>query len=133
VAKVRRGLAIAIDYGHLTGDRPPGGSLTGYRDGRQVPPVPDGSCDLTAHVAMDSLGGSLLRQRDALRSLGVSGERPPRELATTDPARYLRELAAASEAGELLDRHGLGAFWWSITRIGLPSGHNSDPLDLDHR
>jgi SAM-dependent MidA family methyltransferase len=133
VAKVRRGLAIAIDYGHLAGDRPGGGSLTGYRNGRQVPPVPDGSCDLTAHVAMDSLGGSLVRQRDALRSLGVSGERPPRELATTDPARYLGELAAASEAGELLDRHGLGAFWWSVTRIGLPSGHDGDPLDLDHR
>jgi SAM-dependent MidA family methyltransferase len=133
VAKVRRGLAIAVDYGHLAGARPEGGSLTGYRDGRQVPPVPDGSCDLTAHVAMDSLGGSLVRQRDALGSLGVSGVRPPRELASADPARYLRELAAASEAAELLDRHGLGAFWWSVTRIGLPSRHDGDPLDLDQR
>jgi SAM-dependent MidA family methyltransferase len=123
VSRVDAGLAVAIDYGHLAAHRPPAGTLTGYRDGRQVLPVPDGSCDLTAHVAMDSLGGSSLTQRDALRRLGVTGARPPRELASADPARYLRELAWCSEAGELLDPGGLGGFWWSVTAVGCP-----DPL-----
>ena len=52
---VRAG-AGRVDYGHARADRPAAGTLTGYREGRQVAPVPDGSCDLTAHVAMDSLG-----------------------------------------------------------------------------
>ncbi|HKT03622.1 MAG TPA: SAM-dependent methyltransferase, partial [Rugosimonospora sp.] len=82
VSTVERGLAVAVDYGHLREDRPLLGTLTGYRGGRQVPPVPDGSCDLTAHVAFDAVaaatpGGTLLRQREALRALGVSGARPP--------------------------------------------------------
>lgn len=115
--RVRRGLAVALDYGHVAGERPPGGTLTGYRDGRQVPPVPDGSCDLTAHVAMDSLlspGAVLRRQRDVLRALGVSGRLPPRELATTDPAGYLRALSSASRAAELIAPDGLGSFYWLL-------------------
>ena len=35
-------------------DRPRAGSLAGYRSGRRVDPVPDGSCDITSHVALDS-------------------------------------------------------------------------------
>ncbi len=54
IGHVQRGLAVAIDYGHRRDDRPPAGTLTGYRDGRQVRPVPDGSCDITAHVALDA-------------------------------------------------------------------------------
>ena len=115
--RVRRGLALAVDYGHVAGARPPGGTLTGYRDGRQVPPVPDGSCDLTAHVAMDSLlgpGAVLRRQRDVLRGLGISGGLPPRELATADPAGYLRALSSASRAAELTAPDGLGSFYWLL-------------------
>ncbi|EXG79380.1 SAM-dependent methyltransferase [Cryptosporangium arvum] len=119
--RVRRGLAVAVDYGHVAGARPAGGTLTGYRDGRQVPPVPDGSCDLTAHVAMDSLapGAVLRRQRDVLRALGVSGGLPPRELASADPARYLRALGSASRAAELLAPDGLGSFYWLLGEHGL--------------
>ena len=66
-----RDSALAVDYGHVAADRPGGGTLTGYADGGQVAPVPDGSCDLTAHVAMDSLSHDELHtQRDALRALG---------------------------------------------------------------
>jgi SAM-dependent MidA family methyltransferase len=54
VAALDEGVAVAIDYAHAVDTRPPYGSLTGYADGRQVPPVPDGSCDLTAHVALDA-------------------------------------------------------------------------------
>ena len=121
VATLRRGLALCVDYGHLRDARPPLGTLTGYRGGRQVPPVPDGECDLTAHVAMDSLGGTLLRQRDALRALGISGARPPLSLASTDPAGYVRALAAAGEAAELTDAAGLGAHFWLLEPVGIGS------------
>jgi SAM-dependent MidA family methyltransferase len=120
VARVRRGLAVAVDYGHLKTDRPPGGTLTGYRDGRQVPPIADGSCDLTAHVAMDAVadpGGELHRQRDVLRALGVTGARPPREQASSDPLGYLHALAAAGTGTELTDPAGLGGFWWLFNRV----------------
>ena len=32
-ARVRRGILLAVDYGHTAGDRPAGGTLTAYRDG----------------------------------------------------------------------------------------------------
>ncbi|MEU2074758.1 SAM-dependent methyltransferase [Streptomyces sp. NPDC013489] len=54
VASLSAGRAVAVDYGHVRGARPPFGSLTGFRAGREVPPVPDGGCDLTAHVALDA-------------------------------------------------------------------------------
>jgi SAM-dependent MidA family methyltransferase len=125
VSRVRRGAALAVDYGHLRADRPPVGTLTGFRDGRQVAPVPDGSCDVTAHVAMDAVavagGGSytLVTQREALKALGVDGARPPLDLARTDPAGYLRALSTAGSAAELLDRGGLGGHWWLLHAVGL--------------
>ena len=72
VARVRRGTLLAVDYGHTRGDRPAHGTLTAYRDGALVAPVPDGSCDLTAHVAVDALDhDEVTTQRTALRDLGV--------------------------------------------------------------
>jgi SAM-dependent MidA family methyltransferase len=121
VATVTRGLAVCVDYGHLRDNRPVLGTLTGYRGGRQLPPVPDGNCDLTAHVAVDALGGTILRQRDALRALGVSGVRPPLALASADPAAYVRALAAAGEAAELTDPAGLGGHFWVVEPIGIGS------------
>jgi SAM-dependent MidA family methyltransferase len=111
-------VAIAIDYGHVKSARPPYGTLTGFRSGQECSPQPDGTCDLTAHVALDSLGGTIVSQRDALRALGVSATRPPLELAQSDPMRYLSELSSAGEAAELLDPSGLGAFGWVWTAIG---------------
>jgi len=121
VSAVTRGLAVCVDYGHRRDERPVLGTLTGYRGGRQLPPVPDGGADLTAHVAVDSLGGRVLRQRDALRALGVSGERPPLALASTDPAAYVRALAAAGAAAELTDPAGLGGHFWVVEPIGIGS------------
>ncbi|AEN10712.1 MULTISPECIES: SAM-dependent methyltransferase [unclassified Streptomyces] len=121
VGSLAGGLAVAVDYAHVRAARPPFGTLTGFRSGREVPPVPDGSSDLTAHVALDAcaaatahLGGGaeLLDQRTALRELGVSGERPPLARASTDPAGYVRALASAGEAAELTARGGLGDFGW---------------------
>ncbi len=36
------------------GHPPPFGTLTGFREGRETAPVPDGTCDITAHVALDA-------------------------------------------------------------------------------
>ncbi|MEV0426974.1 SAM-dependent methyltransferase [Micromonospora sp. NPDC050495] len=134
VAHLDRGLALAVDYGHLRADRPVDGTLTGYRGGRQVPPVPDGSCDITAHVAIDSVASAgervarcaytLVSQREALRALGADGGRPPLSLASRDPAGYVRALADASVVAELTDPAGLGGHWWLRQPVGL----THDPL-----
>ncbi|MEU8257744.1 SAM-dependent methyltransferase [Micromonospora inaquosa] len=132
VRKISRGLAVAVDYGHLSGDRPVDGTLTGYRGGRQVHPVPDGSSDVTAHVAMDSVASagaavarcaySLVLQREELRALGADGGRPPLSLAGTDPVGYVRALTAASAVAELTDPAGLGGHWWLRQPVGIPLG-----------
>ncbi|MGN9778527.1 SAM-dependent methyltransferase [Micromonospora sp. H33] len=129
VGKVERGLALAVDYGHLRRGRPLDGSLAGYRGGRQVRPVPDGSCDVTAHVAMDSVASagervarcaySLVMQREALRALGADGGRPPLSRASADPVGYVRALAAASAVAELTDPAGLGGHWWLLQPVGV--------------
>ncbi|CAM5258076.1 hypothetical protein SALBM217S_09970 [Streptomyces griseoloalbus] len=54
VATLERGAAVAVDYAHGAGARPPFGTLTAFREGRETEPVPDGSRDLTAHVALDA-------------------------------------------------------------------------------
>ncbi|GAA2594041.1 SAM-dependent methyltransferase [Winogradskya consettensis] len=125
VSSVRRGSALAVDYGHLRTARPPLGTLTGFRGGRQVSPVPDGGSDLTAHVALDSAAAAagwaytIVSQRHALKALGVDGGRPPLELARTDPAGYLRALSAAGAAAELTDPDGLGGHWWLLHEVGI--------------
>ncbi|MEW2081971.1 SAM-dependent methyltransferase [Streptomyces sp. NPDC005283] len=125
VGTLEAGLAVAVDYAHALETRPPFGSLTGFRAGREVRPFPDGSCDITAHVALDAcaLPGARLRtQREELRDLGITGERPPLSLATSDPAAYVRALAGAGEAAELTARGGLGDFGWLVQRQPGPSG-----------
>ncbi|WP_443077223.1 SAM-dependent methyltransferase [Streptomyces sp. SP18CS02] len=163
VGTLTAGLAVAVDYAHAAGERPPFGTLTGFRGGQECRPVPDGSCDLTSHVALDACaeagavaasgtpprpaggparpappgptpppagparpasgaarapaGTELVRQREALRRLGVSGERPPLALASRDPAGYVRALAAAGEAAELTARGGLGDFTWLLQSV----------------
>jgi SAM-dependent MidA family methyltransferase len=125
VASVRRGVALCVDYGHRRADRPALGTLTGFRAGRQVPPVPDGGCDVTAHVAVDAVASAaghpyeMVTQRKALQALGIDGARPPLELARTDPAGYLRALTGAGAAAELIDPDGLGAHWWLWHEIGV--------------
>ncbi|MEU9573252.1 SAM-dependent methyltransferase [Streptomyces massasporeus] len=122
VATLGRGLAVAVDYAHTADTRPPFGTLTGFREGRETTPVPDGSCDITAHVALDACalpGGRVLPQCEALRTLGVTGARPPLTLASTDPAAYVRALASAGEAAELTAPGGLGDFGWLVQPVGV--------------
>jgi SAM-dependent MidA family methyltransferase len=132
VGRVRSGVLVAVDYGHTAAGRPTAGTLTGFRRGRQVPPVPDSSCDVTAHVAWEPVraageraagtAAGLRTQRDALLGLGVSGRRPALELARTDPAGYVAALAACSHAAELLDPAGLGSFGWLEQPVPGPRG-----------
>ena len=77
--------------------------------------MPDGSCDLTAHVAMDSLGAdSLTTQRAALHDLGLAAAAPPHDLAHADPAGYLAALARRSGLAALTESGGLGGFCCAV-------------------
>ncbi len=114
--RVGAGLLLAVDYAHTLATRPPLGTLSGYRSGRLVPPVPDGSCDVTAHVALDAVEdagraagafpGVLLRQDAALRALGTAPDSPG--------------------AQELLDDGGLGGFTWLLQGVGRPTPERLD-------
>ena len=119
VSRVSRGVVLAVDYGHTRATRPVAGSLTGFREGTQVSPVPDATCDLTAHVAIDSLGADhLSTQREAIHDLLGSAELPDHALSRTDPAGYLRALGRTNALATLTATHGLGGFWWAMTLRG---------------
>jgi SAM-dependent MidA family methyltransferase len=105
--RIGGGVLLAVDYAHSLATRPAVGTLSGYRAGRLVPPVPDGSCDVTAHVAMDAVAaagsaagaaaGTLVPQHASLRSLGVREDE--------------------QGADDLLDPTGLGGFTWLLQRV----------------
>lgn len=115
------GLLIAIDYGHTRQTRPRDGSLVAHAAGRQVPPRPDGSVNLSAGVAFDALDEAardagaermfLHRQRDVL-----AAEAPV--LTGQDP---LASLAARSRRHVLTAEHHLGSLWWSLHRVAAPT------------
>jgi SAM-dependent MidA family methyltransferase len=117
VGHVQRGVALAVDYAAVPA-RDVAGTLTGYRGGRQVLPVPDGSCDITAHVLMESCAAAvsagdstLTTQREALRQLGLSAARPA---YSGEASAYLESLSRVGDAAELLDESGLGGFAWLL-------------------
>lgn len=121
LSSLASGVALAVDYA-VDPTRDVAGTLTGYREGRQVAPVPDGTCDITAHVRMESCAAALsevptllTKQRDALHDLGLSGHRPA---YGGDAQAYLAALSRAGEAAELLDPHGLGGFAWLMHAKG---------------
>jgi SAM-dependent MidA family methyltransferase len=132
VARTRRGgLLLAVDYGHDAHGRPPEGSLSAFHGGRAVPPVPDGSCDLTTDVAVDAVAAAgeragatsslLLPQRTALRALGVVIT--PGHLAdagSAGTAALLAQLELRSRLSELLDASGLGSFTWLLQGVRRP-------------
>jgi SAM-dependent MidA family methyltransferase len=130
IGRLDRGLAMAADYGHLLASRPAAGTMAGFLDGRPVRPIPDGSRDITAHVAIDACAAAgeaagatqtlLTTQRTALRALGLGGQRPPVSLAERDPVRYLAALRTAAEDAELTDAAGLGGFSWLVQAVRMP-------------
>ena len=123
---------LAVDYHHGRDDRPPTGTLTGFRAGRAVPPVPDGRCDVTAHVALDAVAAAgeaagavrtrLTDQRTALLELGVAhgvhgAEGPAPAAGTAGGPELLRALARRSAVAELLDPGALGGFGWLLQHV----------------
>ena len=95
VSALDRGVAVAIDYAHTRTSRPLFGSLTGYARGQQTVPIPDGSCDITAHVALDACAAATpadwtvhATQRAALHSLGITGTRPDLAYAVSVVSRF---------------------------------------------
>jgi SAM-dependent MidA family methyltransferase len=136
------GIAVAVDYVHEAGDRPSLGTLTGYRDGHQVTPVPDGSCDITAHVALDACADAgrragatetvLTTQREALTALGVVAEQPHSELASTDARAYLAAIVRVGHLAELRERGGLGDFGWLVQAFEteLPAALRGEEREL---
>ncbi|WP_238348506.1 SAM-dependent methyltransferase [Ornithinimicrobium pratense] len=120
LSRVRSGLVVVVDYGHTAADRPRHGTLTGYRQGREVTPAPDGTCDLTAHVAFDSLTQvtgrwHLTTQGELLRELVGDPKDPvPHHLASTDPQAYLAAVARRAALTTLTAPGGLGDFRWLL-------------------
>ena len=59
---VSSGCAVAIDYAHRRDDRSTGlwdaGTVRGFARGRPRSAIPDGSVNITAHVALDALASS---------------------------------------------------------------------------
>ena len=102
------GLALAVDYGHCQPERVGtlrGGTLTGYRRGRVVAPVPDGTLGITAHVAVDACqdavpGTVLSWQRDEVASATLPERASPADVERYFAAQRLRQSA------------GLGGFAW---------------------
>lgn len=117
LTRVCRGAAIAIDAGHVVATRPRHGSLAAYRGEEVVRPVPDGSCDLSAQVAVDSLRHDEIHtQTTAFESFGVWAPMPDPALARCDEAAYRRRLRRATSAAQLTDPAGHGAFRWVVVR-----------------
>ncbi|MEU8521076.1 SAM-dependent methyltransferase [Streptomyces sp. NBC_01216] len=122
VGSMAAGTAVAVDYGHVRAARPPFGTLTGFRAGREVAPVPDGSCDLTSHVAMDACaaaggGPGAELPRSGAEDGGLSGTHGP-----AAPGEVAGGGRPSLPAGELLtQREALG-------RLGVYGGR--PPLAL---
>ena len=111
---------VGVDYGHTRATRPPLGTLTGFREGAECTPIPDGSCDVTAHVAVDSLDADHVTTQRAVM-LDLFGEEPlepvPLDLAHTAPPAYLQRLAVRSALAAAVSPDGLGAFFWWVREI----------------
>jgi SAM-dependent MidA family methyltransferase len=125
-SRLASGIAVAVDY--TTDGR--NGTLTGYRDGRQHEPVPDGSMNLTAHVHLGSCAATAsalasetgrtmttlrLDQRTALAQLAPLEDEPVDQV----PQARLMSLARRSRRADVSDPSGLGAFEWLVHCIDV--------------
>ena len=123
--RLDEGALVVVDYAHTRSERAGEhaavrwrrGSLTGYVRGRRVAPVPDGSMNLTAHVALDACAAALAAAApDAEVQLStVAGAvagltRQQRETTTPPGASSLRRTALDSRWRTLADPRGWGGF-----------------------
>lgn len=125
----RRGRALAVDYGHRAGCRPVGGTFAAYGRGRRRPPVPDGSVNLTAAVAVDALAAAgervgattllLERQASVLDRVGPDGGSEGGSdggsEGRAEPASdALASLVRRSERAALTHPGRWGDLWWLL-------------------
>lgn len=107
----RESLVVAVDYGHLRSSRPVYGSLRAYCGGRQAAALPDGSRDLTASVAVDSLvAHRRRRQSEVLTRTG--GDILCDDVRDRRHSSALSGLAARSAYRSLIDPVLFGDYWW---------------------
>ncbi len=115
-------LLVAVDYGHVRESRPTRGSLVGYRQGRIVPPVPDGHTNITAPVAIDALAAAVehvpgIVARLRARQAQVVADSTPGPGPGT-AAAPLAALLAANRRRVLADPARFGANWWLVHHVG---------------
>jgi SAM-dependent MidA family methyltransferase len=130
---MERGVAVAIDYAHTREERACGehrlGTLMGYRNGRSLPPVPDGTMNVTAHVALDACAAAaqaraasrechtrMMSQRDAINALLPDAGPAPMDAS---PRGTLEEIGRRSRRAEASDATGLGRFTWLVHSFGV--------------
>lgn len=106
------GRALAVDYGHRAGERPSGGTFAAYGRGRLRIPVPDGSVNLTAAVAVDALA----RAGEATGATTLLLERQTAVLTSVPdtPADPLERLVRRSERAALTHPDRWGDLWWLL-------------------
>ena len=126
-AIINRGRAVAIDYGHTQPQRGggefPRGTMRAYQHGREVQPIPDGTCNITARVALDAcaqaVGGTwrICDQWEALS--GLSTSLPDPLLADTDLAEYVQRLEEHLRVQALRRIPGPGSMGWLVHDINI--------------
>ena len=112
VGAAATGLVLAVDYDHSREQRAllRHGTLAAYREGRSVPPVPDGTCDLTAHVAFDACAavtpaaaGPDSSDRPRLSVARRDVHAADTAQTSDDPQAYASRTCEAAESRLLLD------------------------------
>ncbi|MGJ3508965.1 SAM-dependent methyltransferase [Enemella sp. A6] len=134
IRRLRRtgGLAVMVDYGHVLPDRPTDPTLRGFRDGRLVEAVFDGSVNLTADVAVDAVAAAAEAEGAervwfARQSATVEHWLPEPSTASsplTDLMARNRRRVLATE--EVAGSRGLGAYWWLVHHVRPSSDPTGD-------
>jgi SAM-dependent MidA family methyltransferase len=119
IAPLRRhgGLGLLIDYGHSGEARPVNGSLTGYRAGRQVDPLPSPELNLTAHVAVDSVAAAGERVGGDTLMFSRLGRVARDLLPDSSLADPLGDLVRRSQRAALEDPQVWGNHWWVVQQV----------------
>ncbi len=114
VDRVEHGMAVFIDYSF--NDEPfTQPTLVGYQHGRLVRPIPDGRCNLTAHVELRSCAAAVAERGDVqlLRQAAAVHALVPEQSGAG-----IAEMSFASQLDESTALRGLGAHQWLTVGIG---------------
>ncbi len=111
-ARACGGSALLIDYGHLRDSRPNSGSLTGYRAGRQVQPLPTSAANVTAHVAVDALRSACERVGARTLLCRTQAEVVDELLPATESDDPVTDLVERSRRAAMASPAVWGSQWW---------------------